>query len=74
LKEFVKINASATEIAEKLTLSGSETEKIVQHGKSLKNIVVGNIKEIKPHPDADKLRLAYVDVGKKDMLTIVCGA
>jgi len=74
LKEFVKINASATEIAEKLTLSGSETEKIVQHGKSLKNIVVGSIKEIKPHPDADKLRLAYVDVGKKDMLTIVCGA
>src|SRR3989338_9777337 len=74
LKQFVNIKADAKEIAEKLTLSGSEVERIIRHDEGLSKVIVGQIKEIKPHPDADKLRLAYVDIGKGKPLEIVCGA
>ncbi|MEK7188976.1 MAG: phenylalanine--tRNA ligase subunit beta [Patescibacteria group bacterium] len=74
LKEFVNVKASPHEIAERLTLSGSEVERITDNTRGLSKIVVGHIKKIKPHPNADKLRLAYVDVGKKSLLEIVCGA
>jgi len=36
-------------------------------------IVVGKIIEVNPHPQADRLRLAKVDIGA-EILTIVCGA
>ncbi|MDP3995124.1 MAG: phenylalanine--tRNA ligase subunit beta, partial [bacterium] len=74
LKEFVSVKDTSENIAEKLTLSGSEVEKITDNAGGLSKVVVGAIKEIKPHPNADKLRLAYVDVGKKSLLEIVCGA
>jgi len=74
LKEFVNVKAKPHEIAERLTLSGSEVEKIADNAAGLSKIVVGAITEIKPHPNADKLQIAYVDVGKKSHLEIVCGA
>ncbi|MEK7165109.1 MAG: phenylalanine--tRNA ligase subunit beta, partial [Patescibacteria group bacterium] len=74
LKQFIKINSNVDEIAGKLTLSGSEVEKIVKHDAGLSKVYVGQIKTIKPHPNADKLRLAYVDIGQNKLLEIVCGA
>lgn len=74
LKQFINIKSNAAEIAEKLTLSGSEVEKIINNSKGLKKIIVGEIKKIEPHPDAEKLQLAFVDVGRKSELKIVCGA
>src|SRR3990167_9305860 len=74
LKQFVSINKTPEQIAEKLTLSGSEVEKITRSDAGISKVVVGHIKEIKPHPNADKLQLAYVDVGKGKPLEIVCGA
>ena len=43
LKEFVNVKAKPHEIAEKLTLSGSEVEKITDHATGLSKIVVGLI-------------------------------
>ena len=63
LKQFVNIKSNATEIASKLTLSGSEVEKIVDNSMGLSKIVIGQIKSIEPHPDADNLQIAHVDVG-----------
>ncbi len=74
LKKFVNISASSDEIAEKLTLSGSEVEKISRADLGLSRVVVGLIKEVKQHPDADKLSVAFVDIGKTKDLQIVCGA
>lgn len=74
LKQFIKIEKTVNEIAGKLTLSGSEVEKIIYHNQGLSKVIVGQIKEVKPHPNADKLRLAYVDTGKGKLLEIVCGA
>ena len=40
----------------------------------LKGLIVGEIKSIIKHPNADQLQLTTVDVGKSDLLSIVCGA
>ncbi|KKM51168.1 hypothetical protein LCGC14_1555740, partial [marine sediment metagenome] len=64
---------SADELAEKLDLSGTEVENIIKQGAGLDNIVVAQIKKIKPHPNADKLVLCDTFDGKETS-QIVCGA
>jgi phenylalanyl-tRNA synthetase beta chain len=71
LKEYIDIDLSDTDLAEKLSLSGSSVEEIV-YGIDKKVIVV-EIKKIESHPNADRLRLATVFDGEKEM-TVVCGA
>ncbi|MBR5237057.1 MAG: phenylalanine--tRNA ligase subunit beta [Clostridia bacterium] len=56
-----------------LTMTGSKVEGIENPGDNLLNVVVGKIKEITPHPDADKLVVCQIDVGK-EVLQIVTGA
>lgn len=77
LKEFIDINLPASELADILTNTGLEVEKInhietVPGG--LKGLVIGEVLEKDKHPNADKLSLAKVDVGKGEILNIVCGA
>jgi len=74
LKQFVNTTSSTKEIAEKLTLSGSEVEKIIRKDSGFSKVFVGQINKIESHPNADKLRIAYVSVGKGADLKIVCGA
>jgi len=75
LKDFVKIPKSLTpeELGLKLTLHTVEVEGIQKQGDRFKNVVIGKILEIKKHPNADRLQLAKVDIGK-EVLDIVCGA
>ncbi|MEM7196658.1 MAG: phenylalanine--tRNA ligase subunit beta, partial [Pseudomonadota bacterium] len=37
-------------------------------------LLIGEVLEVKPHPNADKLKVCTVDVGRKRSLKIVCGA
>jgi len=75
LKDFVKIpdSLAAKELGLKLTMATAEVENIIDQTESLKGVVVGEILEIKKHPNADKLSLVIVDLGKTK-LSIVCGA
>ena len=75
INDFVKIpdSLSAKELGLKLTMAMAEVECFVDQKESLKSIVVGEILEVKKHPNADKLKLAIVDIGSKK-LNIVCGA
>lgn len=74
IKDIVKgLNVSAREYSDKMTLSGSKVEFYEDFSKNLKNIVVGEIKEIKKHPNADKLSICKVDIGEKEV-QIVTGA
>ncbi len=57
-----------------MTNGGFEVEKIEQKGMGFENVVVGQIKTIVNHAEADKLSVCKVDIGKKQLLTIVCGA
>jgi phenylalanyl-tRNA synthetase beta chain len=81
LKEFVDITLSPDQLAERLTLSGlevAEVEKIGIEGAELPwdadKIVIGNILEVKQHPNADRLVLADVDYGAAEPHTVVTGA
>ncbi len=79
LKDFVDISKSITpeKLGEFLTLHTVEVEKIEYQADKFKDIVVGKILRVKPHPNADKLKLALVDIGKDTPaggLEIVCGA
>jgi len=74
LKEFVDINISPEKLAEVLTMRSFEVEEIIYQGEGLDNVVVGEVLEVTKHPDADRLNLVKVKVGKDKILDIVCGA
>ena len=62
------------EYSDKMTLSGTKVEGFKRLDKNLENIVVGKILSIEKHPDADKLVVCQVDVGKEQPVQIVTGA
>ncbi|PIR92899.1 phenylalanine--tRNA ligase subunit beta, partial [Candidatus Falkowbacteria bacterium CG10_big_fil_rev_8_21_14_0_10_43_10] len=74
LKDFVNIpkNITPEKLGELLTLHTVEVESIKKLGENLGNIVVGKILKLEPHPNADKLKLAIVDIGQ-EKLKVVCG-
>ena len=73
LKEYIDFDLSANELQEKLTNRGLEVSGIEELGAEIKNVVVGKINDIKPHPDADKLVVCSIDAGEGD-IQIVTGA
>ena len=75
LKEYVNIpkNVSPEDLAQKLTALNVEVEKIENQSRRFDKVVVGEILEVKKHPQADRLQLAKVNVGQ-EVLDIVCGA
>ena len=73
LKEYVDLGAmTAEEFAARISLSGPGVERLHPQGKEWDKVVLGHVLEVKPHPNADKLRLAVTDIGSKKA-TIVCG-
>ena len=74
LSEYVDIAGLAPEaIAEALTNSGLEIEGIHKTGGAFTNVVVAKCEKLDPHPNADKLRLATVNIGSATQ-QVVCGA
>lgn len=73
LEEYVDITIPAKELAAKLTASGTSVERIQAIGEGLDDLIVAEVLEVKPHPNADRLRLATVNTGQ-EKLQIVCGA
>jgi phenylalanyl-tRNA synthetase beta chain len=75
LKEFVEIdpNLDPKDIALTLTRKTAEVEGVTDESKNFQNIVVGEILEISPHPEADKLQITKVTDGKNSY-QVVCGA
>ncbi len=73
LSQYVDISCGVETLAAKLTMAGIEVEAIERSGGIPEGIVVGEILERKPHPDADKLSVCRVSNGKEE-LQVVCGA
>lgn len=72
LKDYVDITVSPEELAHRLTMAGTEVEKI-ERTADWENVVVGHVKAVAPHPNADRLRLVTVFNGNEDV-EVVCGA
>lgn len=73
LREFVAVDLSAAELAERLTMAGLEVEGIEFHG-TFDRMIAGRIVRIERHPNADKLSVCTVDVGAEGTLRLVSGA
>ena len=73
LKEYVALDISAEKLAEKLIMAGFEVEQITRIGSEWDNVVIGEITDIKRHPQAEKLSLTTVRAGEKTY-SVVCGA
>ena len=73
LKEYVDVDTSYEELAQKLTSAGLEVADIKVTGGSWDKIYIGQVLAVNPHPNADRLSLATVDLGTRQ-LTVVCGA
>lgn len=73
LKDYVDINIDVNELADRLTLSGSNVEGIEHFGKEIKNVVIGRILKIEKHPAADKLLVTKIHTGDAEY-QIITGA
>ncbi|HCZ8625523.1 TPA: phenylalanine--tRNA ligase subunit beta [Staphylococcus aureus] len=74
LKEYVTIDDSVSNLAERITRTGIEVDDLIDYTEDIKNLVVGFVKSKEKHPDADKLNVCLVDIGEDESVQIVCGA
>ena len=74
LKDYTDVHVSPEEFCERMIMSGSNLETMKLVGTDMKDVVVGKIVKITPHPDADKLVVCQVDIGKDAPIQIVTGA
>lgn len=73
LNDYINIESDVKDFTEKLTMTGSNVEGFEEYGKEIKNVIIGQIVEIKKHPNADRLLLTKTIVNNKE-LQIITGA
>lgn len=74
LSEYVPLTLPTRELAERLSICGVKVERIISRGDEWEGVQVGQVLEVNPHPNADRLRLVTVDLASDDRPTVVCGA
>ena len=77
LKQYIDFDINPDELSKVLTNCGLEVEALEEYFSvkgGLKGCVIGEVKTKIKHPDADKLSLTTVNIGKEEFLHIVCGA
>jgi phenylalanyl-tRNA synthetase beta chain len=73
LKDYVDLDVSAAELADRLTMAGLEVDEIKNIVPAFSGVVVAAILSVRPHPGADKLSLCEVTDGT-GTYPVVCGA
>ena len=78
LRTFVDTKLNSTDLSYALTMAGLEVEDVQPAGAVFHSVVIGEIVSAEKHPDADRLQLCKVNMGKENgvvqTLQIVCGA
>lgn len=73
LDTFIDIDVSIDELSERITRGGLEVDALEDYTSEVKKLVVGYVKSVEQHPDADNLSICKVDTGE-DERQIICGA
>lgn len=73
LNDYIALDESPREIADRLTFSGTEVEAIETVGSTFEHFVVAEVRSVEKHPNADKLSVCRVFDGETE-LQVVCGA
>ncbi len=74
LKEYVDFNVTPEKFVELMMWRGFEIADIIDEMPGISNVVVGRIEMIKQHPNADKLKICTLNIGRDENLTLVTGA
>jgi phenylalanyl-tRNA synthetase beta chain len=73
LRDYVDVDATPAELAERLTMAGLEVDSLHETGPAFSGVLTARIHFLKPHPDADKLLLCELTTGGA-IFPVVCGA
>jgi phenylalanyl-tRNA synthetase beta chain len=73
LKDHLDTDVPVEQLADKLSSMGLEVESVEDPGKKLAPFTIAKVLEAKQHPNADRLRVCQVDIGK-GVVEVVCGA
>ena len=73
LKDHLKTNKTEAQIIDKLNSTGLEVENVEPVKNELSDFVIAKIIKAEKHPNADRLKLCHVDIGKKELVKVVCG-
>ena len=73
LREYVDLDLTPPELAHRLTMAGVECGEVIEQG-GWQNCCVGEVLEVRPHPNADSLQLCRVNAGDNTEMEVVCGA
>ena len=74
LRTMVDPKLNSDELSHLLTMAGLEVEEVEPVVPPFTHVVVAQVMQVEPHPNADRLRVCQVDAGTGTMLNIVCGA
>jgi len=74
IKELSGTKKTKEQLAHLLLKHSFEVEGIEKFPHGIDGVIIGHVLSVKQHPDADKLHVTEIEVGKKDVRTIVCGA
>ncbi len=74
LKDYIDIDLTADELAEKFTLAGIPVENVIHASEGLEKVVTGRIEELKAHPDSDHLLICQMNIGEENLVQIITGA
>ena len=74
LKEHLDTKKDNQQIINKLTDIGLEVESFESQTSELDSFVIAKINNVERHPNADRLSVCDVDIGKTDLVKVVCGA
>ena len=73
-KDYIEIDKDLKTITDRLSETGSHVEEVFIKTSDLDGIVVGHVLKQEKHPDADRLQVLSIDVGKNDPITIITNA
>jgi len=74
LEGFLRRPLDAADVARRLVALGAEVSTVQALHPGLEPIVIGEVESVRPHPNADRLRLCVVNDGTAERLNVVCGA
>jgi phenylalanyl-tRNA synthetase beta chain len=74
LEDFLRRPLDARDLAERLTMLGAPVDGVQPLHDDLADVLVAVVEEVRPHPNADRLRVCAVNRGNSESLNVVCGA
>lgn len=74
LEDFLRRPLDVKDVTERLAMLGAPVDAVEPLHAGLDDILIGLVEEVRPHPNADRLRVCLVNDGTTERRNVVCGA